>query len=71
MRGTARPIGRRLGSHASAGLASGLSGAPLGARATAVVLHNAQQARGSLPLVGGILSAADALAKVRAAAALG
>jgi dihydroorotate dehydrogenase len=55
-----------------AGLAGGLSGAPLAARATAVVRYIAQQTRGALPIigVGGIMSAADALEKIRAGATL-
>ena len=54
------------------GLTGGWSGAPLGARATAVVRYIARQTRGALPIVGvgGILSAADALEKLRAGATL-
>jgi dihydroorotate dehydrogenase len=50
----------------------GLSGAPLRERATAVVAVLAQHLRGALPIigVGGVLSGADAVEKLRAGAAL-
>jgi dihydroorotate dehydrogenase len=53
-------------------LPGGLSGAPLRARATAVVRYLAQQAGGQLPIigVGGILSADDALERLDAGACL-
>jgi dihydroorotate dehydrogenase len=52
--------------------AGGLSGAPLAARATAVVRRLAQHLRGALPVigVGGIMSGADAVARIEAGAAL-
>lgn len=52
--------------------AGGLSGAPLAARSTAIVRHCYRQTGGRLPIVGvgGIFSAADALAKIRAGASL-
>ncbi len=50
----------------------GLSGAPLRERATAVVALLAQHLRGALPIigVGGVLSGADAVEKLRSGAAL-
>jgi dihydroorotate dehydrogenase len=58
--------------HPLAGESGGLSGAPLRARATAVIRRAYQLAQGELPIigVGGIFSAADAYAKVRAGASL-
>jgi dihydroorotate dehydrogenase len=55
-----------------AGEAGGLSGAPLRERATAVVRTLFRLAGGTLPIigVGGIFSAADAYAKIRAGASL-
>jgi dihydroorotate dehydrogenase len=52
--------------------AGGLSGAPLRARATAVVAVLARHLRGSLPIigVGGILHGADAVEKLQAGASL-
>ena len=52
--------------------AGGLSGAPLFARSTAVVRILAARLKGTLPIiaVGGILSGADAVAKVEAGATL-
>jgi dihydroorotate dehydrogenase len=52
--------------------AGGLSGAPLFARSTAVVRILAARLKGALPIiaVGGILSGADAVAKVEAGATL-
>jgi len=52
--------------------AGGLSGAPLMARATDVVRVLARHLRGALPIigVGGILSGADAAAKLAAGASL-
>jgi dihydroorotate dehydrogenase len=56
----------------AAGLKGGLSGAPLRARAIEVVGFIARQTEGRLPIigVGGISSAADALAMLRAGAHL-
>ena len=53
-------------------LPGGVSGAPLRARSTALIRHLARQTAGRLPIigVGGILSPADALEKLRAGAAL-
>jgi dihydroorotate dehydrogenase len=53
-------------------LAGGMSGAPLSARANAMVRRIAQRTHGKLPIigVGGILSAADALERLRAGAHL-
>jgi dihydroorotate dehydrogenase len=58
--------------HPLAGEAGGLSGAPLRERATAVIRRLYQLANGALPIigVGGIFSAADAYAKIRAGASL-
>ncbi len=52
--------------------AGGLSGAPLTARATEVVRRVAQRAAGRVPVIGagGVMSAEDAYAKIRAGAAL-
>ena len=52
--------------------AGGLSGAPLGARATEVVRHLRARAQGRFPIVaaGGIATAADARAKLAAGASL-
>ena len=58
--------------HPLAGEAGGLSGAPLRERATAVIRRIYQLAGGRLPVigVGGIFSADDAYAKIRAGASL-
>lgn len=58
--------------HPLAGEAGGLSGAPLRARATAVVRLLYRATGGTLPIigVGGIASAADAYARIRAGASL-
>lgn len=58
--------------HPLAGEAGGLSGAPLGARATAVVRRLYQLGGGRLPIIGagGIFTAEDAYAKIRAGASL-
>jgi len=58
--------------HPRAAEAGGMSGAPLEARATAVVRRCHARARGKLVVVGcgGVLSAADAYAKIRAGASL-
>jgi dihydroorotate dehydrogenase len=58
--------------HALAGEAGGLSGAPLRERATAVIRRLYRLSGGQLPIigVGGIFSAADAYAKIRAGASL-
>jgi dihydroorotate dehydrogenase len=58
--------------HPRAGEAGGLSGAPLEARATGVVRRIAARVRGRLPVVGcgGVMTAADAYAKIRAGASL-
>lgn len=55
-----------------ANVSGGLSGAPLRARATAVIRHIAARTRGALPIigVGGIASAEDALEKLEAGASL-
>ncbi len=55
-----------------AGEAGGLSGAPLRERSTAVVRRLADILAGEIPIiaVGGILSGADAVAKIRAGASL-
>jgi dihydroorotate dehydrogenase len=57
------PLGREAG---------GLSGAPLRARATAVVRRLYQLSRGRVPIigVGGVFTAADAYEKIRAGASL-
>jgi dihydroorotate dehydrogenase len=59
-------------SHPRAVEAGGLSGAPLTARSTEVIRRVARRAAGRLPIVGsgGVMSAADAYAKVRAGASL-
>ena len=56
----------------AADLPGGVSGAPLRARSTAMIRRLARQTAGRLPIigVGGILSATDALEKLRAGAAL-
>jgi dihydroorotate dehydrogenase len=58
--------------HPLAGEAGGLSGAPLRERATAVIRRAYRLSGGQLPIigVGGIFSAADAYAKIRAGASL-
>jgi dihydroorotate dehydrogenase len=58
--------------HALAGEAGGVSGAPLRDRATAVIRRLYRLSGGQLPIigVGGIFSAADAYAKIRAGASL-
>ena len=58
--------------HPLAGEAGGLSGAPLRARATAVVRTLHRLGRGRLPIigVGGVFSGADAYEKLRAGASL-
>lgn len=67
-------IERRMlpGGHPLAGEAGGLSGAPLRARATAVVRALHRLAGGALPIigVGGVFSGADAYEKIRAGASL-
>ncbi len=61
-----------IAGHALAGEAGGLSGRPLFARSTAVLAKLAKAVGGKIPLirVGGILSAADARAKIDAGASL-
>lgn len=56
----------------AANLPGGVSGVPLRARATAMISRLARSTRGNLPIigVGGILTPADALEKLRAGAAL-
>src|SRR5262245_35149234 len=56
----------------TAGFEGGLSGAPLRERALAIVRHIYQRTEGRLPIVGvgGIFSAADAYAMIRAGASL-
>jgi dihydroorotate dehydrogenase len=58
--------------HKYAGEAGGLSGAPLTARSTAVIRQLSREVSGKLPIigVGGILSGADAQAKIAAGASL-
>jgi dihydroorotate dehydrogenase len=58
--------------HPSAGEAGGLSGAPLTARAQDVVRRVALRAAGRVPVIGsgGIMSAEDAWARIRAGASL-
>jgi dihydroorotate dehydrogenase len=58
--------------HPLAGESGGLSGTPLRARATAVIRRLHQLAHGEMPIIGigGIFSAADAYAKIRAGASL-
>jgi len=64
---SALPAGHQL-----AGEAGGLSGAPLRARATAVIRRAYALSGGQLPVigVGGVFSAADAYEKIRAGASL-
>jgi dihydroorotate dehydrogenase len=59
-------------SHPRAVEAGGLSGAPLTARATEVVRRVARRAAGRVPIIGagGVMSAEDAYAKIRAGASL-
>ena len=59
-------------SHPAAREAGGLSGAPLTARATEVVRRVAARAAGRVPVIGagGVMSAEDAYAKIRAGASL-
>jgi len=66
---TARPRGLRS---AAAGEAGGLSGRPLFARSTEVLAEMYRLTGGRLPLIGtgGVASAADAYAKIRAGASL-
>jgi dihydroorotate dehydrogenase len=61
-----------VAAHPHAAEAGGLSGAPLEPLATAALRRAYLQARGRIPLVGvgGILSAEDAYAKIRAGASL-
>ncbi|HWT16163.1 MAG TPA: quinone-dependent dihydroorotate dehydrogenase [Patescibacteria group bacterium] len=58
--------------HRHGGEGGGLSGAPVFAKSTAVLAGMAQRTRGKLPIVGvgGILSGADAQAKIAAGASL-
>ena len=58
--------------HPRAAEAGGLSGAPLAARATAVVRRCARRAAGRVPVIGcgGIMGAEDAYEKIRAGASL-
>ncbi|HKS88726.1 MAG TPA: quinone-dependent dihydroorotate dehydrogenase, partial [Stellaceae bacterium] len=65
----ARPVGLKS---AAAGEAGGLSGKPLFASSTALLADMYRLSEGRLPLigVGGIASAADAYAKIRAGASL-
>ena len=58
--------------HPLAGEAGGLSGAPLRQRATAVIRQLYRLSAGQVPIigVGGVFSAADAYAKIRAGASL-
>jgi dihydroorotate dehydrogenase len=58
--------------HPRAGEAGGLSGAPLTARSTAVIRRVAARAAGRVPIIGsgGVMSAEDAWAKIRAGASL-
>ena len=62
----------RDGLKSASGQAGGLSGRPLGPRATAAIRQIYQATRGKLPIigVGGIFSAEDAYEKIRAGAAL-
>jgi dihydroorotate dehydrogenase len=59
-------------SHRRASEAGGLSGAPLTTRATAVIRRVAERAAGRVPVIGsgGVMSAQDAYAKIRAGATL-
>jgi dihydroorotate dehydrogenase len=58
--------------HPRAGEAGGLSGAPLTARSTAVIRRVAARAAGRVPIIGsgGVMTAEDAWAKIRAGASL-
>jgi dihydroorotate dehydrogenase len=58
--------------HPLAGEAGGLSGAPLTARSTEVIRRVAARAAGRIPVIGsgGVMSAEDAWAKIRAGATL-
>jgi dihydroorotate dehydrogenase len=58
--------------HPRAGEAGGLSGAPLTARSTEVIRRVAARAAGRIPIIGsgGVMSAEDAWAKIRAGASL-
>jgi dihydroorotate dehydrogenase len=58
--------------HPRAGEAGGLSGAPLTARSTEVIRRVAERAAGRVPVIGsgGVMSAEDAWAKLRAGATL-
>ncbi len=58
--------------HPRAGEAGGLSGAPLTARSTEVIRRVARRAAGRVPIIGsgGVMSAEDAWAKLRAGATL-
>ncbi len=58
--------------HPRAGEAGGLSGAPLTARSTAVIRRVAARAAGRVPVIGsgGVMTAEDAWAKIRAGASL-
>jgi dihydroorotate dehydrogenase len=58
--------------HPRAGEAGGLSGAPLTARSTEVIRRVAERAAGRVPIIGsgGVMSAEDAWAKIRAGATL-
>jgi dihydroorotate dehydrogenase len=62
----------RAGVPQAQGLPGGVSGAPVRERSTAVIGYVAARTQGRLPIigVGGILSAADALEKLRAGACL-
>jgi dihydroorotate dehydrogenase len=62
----------RQGLQTVSDMAGGLSGAPLRARATAVIRHLYRLTHGDLPIigVGGVFSASDAYEKIRAGAAL-
>lgn len=68
----ARPAGVRGGRSSHATFEGGLSGRPLHARAVEVVRHIYSRTGGSLPLigVGGIFTAADAYAMIRAGASV-
>jgi dihydroorotate dehydrogenase len=58
--------------HPRAGEAGGLSGAPLTSRSTEVIRQVATRAAGRVPVIGsgGVMSAEDAWAKIRAGASL-
>jgi dihydroorotate dehydrogenase len=62
----------RAGLREAAALAGGVSGAPLRAQSTAMIRRLARQSAGRLPIVGvgGIMSPADAVEKLRAGATL-